>query len=278
MFLLDQNEKEEKQTNQQESVDTAEKEETAKSEKKLKSLGLSSEDELGLSWETVLKTTKPMDIVPIDETRCWNCKAELKGEDWCDTCKAPINKKFKEIVTSRSEPLASGKCWRCKGTTSGNICGICGSPLTQKGIEIISDALKPEAKYEREEDSNIFILSPRDRQLVKVTASFSEIEGIVAKHFKIASSVLTNYGPEIIIFRPNEESKFDDFEKEDLLIKNNIKTLFRKVKSTTEGTNAVALRFFYWIPTDFTEPFQFRKIRWKLLLLALSIVTVILTG
>ncbi|MHA1243932.1 MAG: site-2 protease family protein [Candidatus Heimdallarchaeota archaeon] len=276
---MDQGEKEEKQKNQQESVDTAEKEETTKEEKKSDSFGLISEDKLGLTWETVLKTSEPMDIVPIDDTRCWNCNAALDGEDWCDKCKAPLNEEIRSEVTSRSEPLTSGKCWRCKGTTSGDICGICGSPLTQKGIDVISEAIRPEAKFEREEEENfIFILSPRDRQLVRVSTKFSEIEGIVAKHFTIASSVSTNYGPEIIIFKPEKESTFDDFEKEELLINNNIRTLFRKVKSTTEGVKAVALRFFYWTPTDLTKPFQFIKIRWKLLFLALSIVTVILTG
>ncbi|MHA1500750.1 MAG: site-2 protease family protein [Candidatus Heimdallarchaeota archaeon] len=274
---MDQNEKEEKQTNQQDSVENEDKE-TATSEKKSDSLRVVNEDEPSLSWETVLKETEPMDISPLDDTRCWNCNVKLQGEDWCDNCKVPVNKKTRAEITKRSEPLTSEKCWRCKGTTSGDICGVCGSPLTQKGIEIISDAIKPEAKYEREEEKAIFILSPRDRQLVKVSARFSEIEGIVAKHFTIASSVLTNYGPEIIIFKPENESNYNDFEKEELLVNNNIKTLFRKVKSTTEGANAVAMRFFYWTPSDFTKPFQFKKIKWKLLFLALSIITIVITG
>ena len=277
MFLLERGEKDEEQSKQKKSVDSSKKEETAKNEKKTETLG--SEDEPDLTWETVLKTTEPMDIVPSDASRCWNCKAELKEEDWCEKCKAPIKKEIKTIVTERLEPLQSGKCWRCKGTTSGDICGICGSPLTQKGLEIISEAIRPEARFEREEEEKfIFILSPRDRQLVKVSAKFSEIEGIVAKHFTIVSSVLTNYGPEIIIFKPDDEHIFDAFEKEELLANNSIKTLFRKVKSTTENVNAVAMRFFYWPSTDFTKPFQFKKIRWKLLFLALSIITVILTG
>ena len=159
----------------------AQPKEVADSEKETSEVKkIDAEDIPGLSWETKHKETDSFDLPSIDKTQCWNCKGQLTGEDWCNNCKAPINEEFRTEVMSRAEPLSSGKCWRCKGTTSGDICGICGSPLTQKGIEIISEAIKPEAKYEREDEEQfIFILSPRDRQLVKVSAKFSEIEGIV---------------------------------------------------------------------------------------------------
>ena len=83
--------------------------------------------------------TKGEKELKTERKECWNCKAPLINNEWCENCKAPINETIISEVINRIESAEQIKCWRCKGTTSGDICGICGSPLTKIGIDIVKN-------------------------------------------------------------------------------------------------------------------------------------------
>ncbi len=212
---------------------------------------------------------------------CWFCNAQLHNSDWCDECKAPLKKKDIEEIMNRTNSSESFKCWRCQGTTSGDVCGICGSPLTKIGLELISQA-KRRPRYIEEEDSvekeKIVIYSPKDKQFVRVNILFSELLTLIGKNLKVMNSVVTNYGPEVIVETPKDDSQYTILEMDELLIKNNIRLLIKKSKSAVSSENLALIQFFYWEPEDTSKRFAFNKNQWKLALAALSLTTIIITG
>jgi len=213
------------------------------------------------------------------ETTCWNCGSKIQNKDWCETCKAPQGAESKNEVMSRVQSDESFKCWRCKGTTSGDICGICGSPLTKEGIKISAETVLPQIISEIEEDRDyIFVLSPRDRQLKKLSLKFSALENMIRNYFKVINAVNTNLGPEIIAEVPLESKIYDEFERDSILVDYNLRTIIRNSASTASSEKLVIIRFFYWMPEVETERFSFTKNRWKIVLLALTIVSLYLTG
>ena len=239
-----------------------------------------SEEELSEQSRDIPKEKDDSFILPPQtiQKKCWNCGSDLTNDNWCDVCRAPLNQTIKEEVLSRLEPAGSIKCWRCGGTTSGDVCGICGSPLTKRALTDIKEVVKLPTQTEQEEPEFIFILSPRDRQLVRIGIRYSEIEALVKKHFKVDRGILTNYGPEMIIQKPEDTNVYSSFEREDLFTKNNIRVIFKRLNIQTEGTNFVTMRFFFWKAEDTTQRFTFKNLRWKLLFLIATIVTIVLTG
>jgi len=255
----------------------------SKEEKNSKNKKITNDDKLDNKSNSSAEDTKLHDssyILPPQtiQNKCWNCNSEITNNDWCNNCRVPLRSETREKILARTSPAKSVKCWRCGGTTSGDVCGICGSPLTATGVKDILDSVKITTPSEQEEPEFIFILSPKDRQLVRISVKYSEIEALVQKYFSIDRSVLTNYGPEMIIHQPEKSEVYKEFEAEELLIHNNLRTLFKEIKLPTGEAKYVAMRFFYWKPEETDNRFTFKNIRWKLLFLAVTIVTVILTG
>ncbi len=213
------------------------------------------------------------------ENTCWNCGSKIQNNNWCETCRSPLDIKTRNEVLNREPSNESFKCWRCKGTTSGNICGICGSPLTKEGIKISAETVIPQLIKEIEEDRDfIFVLSPRDRQMKKIALKFSVLENIIGTHFRIVNAVNTNLGPEIIVEVPEEKHVYDEFERNSILVDNNLRTIIKNSTSTASSEKLVIMRFFYWIPEVETERYSLTKNRWKIALLALTIISLYLTG
>jgi hypothetical protein len=206
--------------------------------------------------------------------RCWNCNKPVNDSNWCTHCKVPLDPAIKQQIIT-TESFDGGKCWRCSGTTSGDICGICGSPLTIRGLQ---QYLLPTATSKDEELEHIYILSPKDRLITRVPVNFAEIEGLVEEHFELCSSTLTPYGPEMVITKPSL-SDYSTFAKSKLLTSNNIRPLFKALDRQKENQEErIILRFFYWEPVDHSKRFSFENIRWKGLLLVLSVVSLVITG
>ncbi|MBN1329228.1 MAG: site-2 protease family protein [Candidatus Heimdallarchaeota archaeon] len=217
----------------------------------------------------------------LNSKTCWHCKAQLFNEDWCDQCKAPIKDQYREEILNRTNVSEYIKCWRCLGTTSGDICGICGSPLTKIGLELISQA-KKHPSYSKEKDGEeaekIVIFSPKDKQFVRVGILYSDLITTIRKNLKIMNSIITNYGPEIIVEVPKDNVNYDNLEIEELLVKNNVRMLIKKTKSTVSSEELALIQFFYWEPEDANKRLALNKIQWKLILLALSLTTIMITG
>ena len=237
-----------------------------------------SQEDTGKTWDQVLHEMSNFSKTAA-HGRCWNCKANLTGKDWCDVCRAPIKESIKQEVLNRATSEEPIKCWRCGGTTSGDVCGVCGSPLTAEGIETITGTIKPAEDYSSDKEPEfLYMLSPKDRQLVKIEIKFSDLEMVISQHFNILRSALTNYGPEMIVNRPSQKDNFDVFEQEKLLTENHLRVLYKGIKLPNTQGDFVAIRFFYWKPEEEVNRFTFQKIRWKLLALALTITSVVLTG
>ena len=153
------------------------------------------------------------------KSSCWNCGSKIQNDKWCETCKAPLTNKSKKEVMNRDQSEESIKCWRCKGTTSGDICGICGSPLTKDGIKTTAETVLPQIVSEAESDHHfIFVLSPRDKQMKRIPMKFSVLEDLVGNYFQIVNSINTNVGPEIIIEVPEKNDVYDKFEQNEILV------------------------------------------------------------
>ncbi len=224
-------------------------------------------------------TPKEEDTSQESESTCWNCGSKIKNDEWCETCKAPLTNKSKSEVMNREQSEESIKCWRCKGTTSGDICGICGSPLTKEGIKITAETVLPQIMSEVESDHNfIFVLSPRDKQMKRIPLKFSVLVDLVGNYFQIVNSVNTNVGPEIVIEMPEKNDVYDKFEQNKILVEKNLRTIIRKSISSASSEKLVILRFFYWTPEVDTNRFSFVKNRWKILLFVLTLVSLYLTG
>lgn len=252
---------------------------SANAKKELEDNIETSKEDAGKPWDQVLYEMSDFSRAANIHNKCWNCKSNLKGNDWCEICRAPIKESVKQEVLSRHISASAIKCWRCGGTTSGNICGVCGSPLTAEGIKLLAEDVKQSTDLQSEKEPEfLLILSPKDRQLIKVAVKFADLEATIAKHFTIKRSALTNYGPEMIIERPIESKLYDTFEQEKLIVENNLRVLFRRIKIPSNEADLVAIRFFYWKHQKEVNRFSFKNIRWKLLTLALTVTTIILTG
>ncbi len=238
-----------------------------------------SKEDAGKSWDEVLYGMSDLSRPAKAQTKCWNCNANLKENDWCDVCRAPIKESVKQEVLSRNISANAIKCWRCGGTTSGNICGVCGSPLTAEGIRSLAEDVKQSTDLLSEKEQEfLFILSPKDRKLIRIAMKFTDLEATIAKYFTIRRSALTNFGPEMIIKRPAKSNLYDKFEQEKLIVEKNLRVLYKGIKIPSNEEDLVAIRFFYWKPLEEVNRFNFKNIRWKLLALALTITTIILAG
>lgn len=254
-------------------------EEDADAKKQLKENFETSKEDAGKPWEQVLYEMSDFSKSPNIHGKCWNCNANLKGNDWCDVCRAPIKESIKQEVLSRHMSANTIKCWRCGGTTSGNICGVCGSPLTAEGIKLLAEAVEQSTELQSEKETEfLLVLSPKDRQLIRIAMKFSDLESIITKHFTIKRSTLTNYGPEMLIERPVDSQLYDKFEQEKLIIENDLRVLYKRIKIPDVEADLVAIRFFYWKPQKEVNRLSFKNIRWKLLTLAITIIAIILTG
>ncbi|MBY8993343.1 MAG: site-2 protease family protein [Candidatus Heimdallarchaeota archaeon] len=224
-------------------------------------------------------TPKKDDKTQEPEIKCWNCGSKIQNNEWCDTCKAPLTDESRSEVLNREHSEESIKCWRCKGTTSGDICGICGSPLSKKGIVISAESVRPQISGKTEPDQDfIFVLSPRDRLMKKIPVKFSALEELVGEHFQVVNAINTNIGPEIIVEVPKNNDIFDEFEQNTVLVENNLRTIIRNSASTASSEKLIIMRFFYWMPEVETDRFSFVKNRWRIVFFALTLVSLYLTG
>ena len=89
----------------------------------------------------------------------------------CEKCRAPLDDSIRAELLTRNEPILNGKCWQCGGTTSGNICGICGAPLTKVGLELNKTYI---SEIQPEIVDSIGVISPKDRAIKKILVSFDE--------------------------------------------------------------------------------------------------------
>ncbi|NHJ83895.1 MAG: site-2 protease family protein [Asgard group archaeon] len=212
-------------------------------------------------------------------TKCWNCNHQIPNTDWCENCGMPINQEIKEKILSRETSKDSIKCFRCGGTTSSDICGVCGSPLSRKGIDILKRAIQDEIiDTTPSEPDFIYILSPKDRLLRRIDIPFITLESVVKEHFKVISAELTNYGPEVVINRPTDLSLYDAFADKLLEISSNLRVTYRKLKSSDESVNPVILRFFYWEEIDLSKRFNLKNIQWQLIFFLVSFACIMITG
>jgi hypothetical protein len=179
-------------------------------------------------------------------------------------------------VLNRTSPVTSAKCWRCGATTSGNICGICGSPLTRDGLTQVSESIR---KPVREFDDRLFIISPKDRDLKQVAPSFEEIKETIEKYVRIKSAeIVPNVGPNIIIEEPKDPKKtFEEIRNEAILSENNIKILIRR-ETVGPGQQEIMIRFYYWESEPSKERWKFKNIALNLGLYVATFITVALAG
>jgi Zn-dependent protease len=208
---------------------------------------------------------------------CWHCGADIRYQekrDICENCQAPLEENIRKQIFDRTSPVQSIKCWRCGGTTSGDVCGICGSPLTMSGV----DALKKQQEVVLEVDDRVAIYSPKDRQFIAIDITFDELKVTLEQYVELIDAQNTEAGPLFIVKRPeNPKVVFNQLRKESLLKEKHIRTIIRNEKINPE-IQEITLRLFYWKPDTVKEQFQFKKIGWNVGLYLATIITVSLAG
>ncbi len=210
---------------------------------------------------------------------CWHCGADIsfQKKDYCEKCNAPLSEQLRAELLNRQEPTQSTKCWRCGGTTSGDVCGICGAPLTKQGFTELEQYRKIEVEQIVSETISVF--SPKDRGYVPVELSFEELSEIVAKYVTIidkANSQTT--GLLYYVKRPeNSNETFAKLRSDSMLTEKNLKVIIRNEKISPE-VKQVALRFYYWKPETTKERYSIRSIGWNIGLFVATIVTVSIAG
>ncbi|MEA2070280.1 MAG: site-2 protease family protein [Asgard group archaeon] len=214
------------------------------------------------------------------EKFCWNCGEPIANphQKWCDNCRAPLEESTKNKVMARTEPLEKVKCWRCGATTSGNICGICGSPLTKKGLESIKTT-RDQAADTSQQQQTISVISPKDRQQKQVFVSYDEILDTISKYVTIKDSELVpNIGPQIMIQQPaNLKETLGKLREDPLFTNNNLKVLIREMQ-ITPAQKEIIIRFYYWEKESTKEQFKLKNIWLNIVLFIATIGTVSWAG
>jgi Zn-dependent protease len=208
---------------------------------------------------------------------CWHCGVDVKYQTQsatCDNCQAPLDESTRKKIFSRTSPAQSIKCWRCNGTTSGDICGICGAPLTLEGI----GSLKREEEVVLEVTERVAIYSPKDKQFMAIDLSFTELQEIVEKYLGIIDAQSTEAGPLFIVRRPeNPNLTMGKLRNDSMLKEKHIRIIIRNEKINPD-IKEITLRFFYWKPDTVKEQFKFKSIAWNIGLYIATIVTVSIAG
>ncbi|NHJ32702.1 MAG: site-2 protease family protein [Asgard group archaeon] len=228
------------------------------------------------------KEKKVEEEIPIGEKEvqfCWHCGADtrFRQENFCEICKAPLDETIRNELIKRTEPVHSAKCWRCNGTTSGHICGICGSALTRQGLDILDQNRVIVEQKVTPQTTPIF--SPKDRQFIPIEVTFDELTELVNKYVKIVNSQFDEgTGALFFIERPEETNAvFAKFRNDSLLKEKNLKLIIRNEKVSPD-VKQITVRFFYWKPESVKEQFHIKKIGWNIGLFVATIVTVSIAG
>lgn len=209
---------------------------------------------------------------------CWHCGVDVRYQtqyNICDNCQAPLDESIREKIFMRTEPVQSIKCWRCGGTTSGDVCGICGSPLTMSGLS----TLKKEPKLEEIEVSEkVAIYSPKDRQFIPIEITFDDLKEVVLSYVDLIDGQNTEAGPLFIVKRPEDVTlTFEKLRNDPLLKEKRLKVIIRNEKINPD-IKEITLRFFYWKPETSSERFKLKSIGWNIGLYIATIVTVSIAG
>jgi membrane-associated protease RseP (regulator of RpoE activity) len=208
---------------------------------------------------------------------CWHCGADIRYQaqhDICDKCQAPLKESTRKQIFSRTSPAQSIKCWRCGGTTSGDVCGICGSALTMSGV----GALQKEQEVVLEISDRIAVYSPKDRQFMSIDMTFDELKVTLENYVELIDAQNTEAGPVFIVRRPEDPKvTFAQLRKESMFKEKYLRTLIRNEQINPE-IKEITIRFFYWKPDSVKEQFKFKKIGWNIGLYLATIITVSLAG
>ncbi len=209
---------------------------------------------------------------------CWYCGHDIRYQtqhNVCDNCQAPLDEQTREIIFGRTSPVQSVKCWRCGGTTSGDVCGICGSPLTMGGLS----TLKKEQKLDAiEQSEKVAIYSPKDRQFMPIEITFEDLKEVVMSYVEIIDGQNTEAGPLFIVKRPEDVNlTFEKLRNDPLLKEKYLKVIIRNEKINPD-IKEITFRFFYWKPETTKERFKLRNIGWNIGLYVATIVTVSIAG
>ncbi|NHJ83896.1 MAG: site-2 protease family protein [Asgard group archaeon] len=209
---------------------------------------------------------------------CWNCGSTISSEhkDICDVCKAPLDEDIRSKIFSRTEPVTAAKCWRCGGTTSGDVCGICGAPLTKNGLAVLE---KEKVEEKPQVSQLISIFSPKDREFRLVETTYDDLITTVDKYVNIVDAQNSpTTGPLIYVNKPeNVNEVFEKLRNDPIFTEKYIKIIIRNEKISPEVTE-VALRFYYWKPETAKERWAFKNIIWNILLYIATFVTVGFAG
>ncbi|NHK31925.1 MAG: hypothetical protein FK730_11275 [Asgard group archaeon] len=209
---------------------------------------------------------------------CWHCGADVRYQtqhNTCDNCLAPLDESVREKIFSRTDPVQSVKCWRCGGTTSGDVCGICGSPLTMSGLS----TLKKEPALEiLQVSERVAIYSPKDKQFIPIEITFEDLKSLVTSHVDLIDGQNTEAGPLFIIKRPeNVNITFEKLRNDPLLKEKHLKVIIRDEK-INPNIKEITLRFFFWKPETQKERFRLKSIGWNIGLYLATIITVSIAG
>ncbi len=214
-----------------------------------------------------------------DITFCWHCGADIKYQsqrEYCANCHAPLSEEIRSEIFSRSEPATNVRCWRCGGTTSGDNCGICGSPLTNKGLEVLKKT--PAIEIQKDVTQRLAVYSPKDKQFKAVELTFDELEVTINKYVKVKEGHNSEAGPVFLVDRPADVNlTFSKLRKDSLMNDRNLKMIIRN-EQVNPGIKDIVLRFFYWEPEATKDRYKFKNIALNLALLVATIVTVAIAG
>jgi Zn-dependent protease len=209
---------------------------------------------------------------------CGNCGHIVSESinNWCEKCRAPLDDDTRILLLTRDIPVINGKCWQCNGTTSGNMCGICGAPLTRAGLELNKTFV---ADIKQEFDDSISVISPKDKDLRKILVSFDEIKKTLARYVTIIDSKYDpNSGPQFLVKQPDDSKiAFDKLRNDELIVNNNLKVMIRNER-VAPNVKEIVIRLYYWEQDPIKEQFHIKKIGINILLFLATIVTVSLAG
>ncbi len=210
---------------------------------------------------------------------CWHCGSDIsyRQENFCEICKVPLDESLREELISRTEPVHGVKCWRCNGTTSGHICGICGSALTKQGLDILDQSRVIVEETVIPLTTPIF--SPKDRTFIPIEVTYDELTETVKKYVKIINSQIDeSTGALFFVEKPEETNAvFESFRNDSLLKEKNLKLIIRNEKVSPD-VKQITVRFFFWKPESTKEQFTLRKIGLNIGLFIATIVTVSIAG